>query len=93
MMKRVLHDWNDAECHQMLSTLHRAAPQRGRVWIIERSVPGPDTPHCAKLFDVFMIIVSTGRERTLEPEFEEPRHTLANSRRKNKENTGRASPI
>jgi hypothetical protein len=66
MMKRVLHDWNDAECHQMLSTLHRAAPQRGRVWIIERSVPGPDTPHCAKLFDVFMIIVSTGRERTLE---------------------------
>lgn len=27
------------------------------------------------------------------PEFEEPRHTLANSRRKNKENTGRSSPI
>lgn len=29
----------------------------------------------------------------LYPEFEEPRHTLANSGRKNKENTGRSSPI
>jgi hypothetical protein len=28
-----------------------------------------------------------------QPEFEEPRHTLANSKRKNKENPGRASPI
>jgi hypothetical protein len=27
------------------------------------------------------------------PEFEEPRHTLANSKRKNKENPGRTSPI
>src|SRR5262252_3725795 len=65
-MKRVLHDWNDAECHQMLSTLHRTALQRGRVWIIERSVSCLDMPHFAKLFDVLMSIVSTGRERTLE---------------------------
>ncbi len=66
IMKRVLHDWNDAECHQILSTLHRAAPPHGRVLIIERIVPGPGTPHFAKLFDILMIIVSTGRERTLE---------------------------
>ena len=66
MMKRVLHDWNDAECHQILATISRAAPPRGRVWIIERIVPGPNTPPFAKLFDVLMIIVSTGRERTLE---------------------------
>jgi hypothetical protein len=66
IMKRVLHDWNDAECHQILSTMHRAAPQHGRVLIIERIVPGPDTPHFAKLFDILMIIVSTGRERTME---------------------------
>ena len=45
MVKRVLHDWNDVECHQILSTIHRAAPQQGRVWIIEHIVPGADTPH------------------------------------------------
>ena len=66
MVKRVLHGWNDAECHQILATISRAAPPRGRVWIIERIVPGPNTPPFAKLFDMLMIIVSTGRERTLE---------------------------
>ena len=28
MVKRVMHDWNDAECGQILSTMHRAAPSR-----------------------------------------------------------------
>ena len=40
MVKRVLHDWNDAECVQILSTMHRAAPQQGRVLIMEHVVPG-----------------------------------------------------
>jgi len=65
MVKRVIHDWNDAECRQMLATMHRAAPQHGRVWIIEQVVPGPDTPHVSKLFDIHMLIMLTGRERTL----------------------------
>src|SRR5262245_22737392 len=41
------------------------SPQ-GRVFIIEHIVPGPDTPHVAKLFDLHMLILLTGRERTLE---------------------------
>ena len=66
LVKRVIHDWNDEECLQMLSTMHRAAPQHGRVLIIEQVVPGPDTPHFSKLFDIHMLIMLTGRERTLE---------------------------
>jgi hypothetical protein len=46
--------------------MHRAAPQHGRVWIIEQVVPGPDTPHFSKLFDIHMLIMLTGRERTIE---------------------------
>jgi hypothetical protein len=46
--------------------MHRAAPQDGRVFIIEQVVPGPDTPHFSKLFDIHMLIALTGRERTLE---------------------------
>jgi hypothetical protein len=64
MVKRVIHDWNDQECLQILSTMHRAAPQHGRVLIIEQVVPGPDTPHFSKLFDIHMMIGVTGRERT-----------------------------
>ncbi len=66
MMKYIMHDWNDEECRQILSAIHRAAPQHGRVWIIEHIVPGPNTPHFAKLFDIHMLIMLTGRERTVE---------------------------
>ena len=66
LIKRVLHDWNDAECHTILSAMHRAAPKGGKVLIVELVVPGADTPHFSKLFDVHMLIWGTGRERTAE---------------------------
>lgn len=66
IVKRVLHDWNDAECMQILSNIHRAAPKHGTVLIIEQVVPGPDTPHFAKLFDIHMAVWGTGLERTAE---------------------------
>ena len=66
IIKRVLHDWNDAECHQILSTMHRAAPKDARVLIVEQVVPSEDTPHFSKLFDVHMMIWGPGRERTAE---------------------------
>jgi hypothetical protein len=42
MVKRVLHGRNDAECHQILAIMHRAAPRHGRVLIMEEVVPGPE---------------------------------------------------
>lgn len=66
LIKRVLHDWNDAECHTILSAMHRAAPKGGKVLIVELVVPGAGTPHFSKLFDVHMLIWGTGRERTAE---------------------------
>jgi hypothetical protein len=36
------------------------------VFIVERIVPGPDTPHFSKLFDIQMMITSEGWERTIE---------------------------
>jgi hypothetical protein len=66
MVKRILHGWQDAECRQILATMCRAAPQHGRVFIMEHIVPGPDVPHFSKLFDIHMIIMAPGRERTLE---------------------------
>ena len=66
MIKRVIHDWSDEECIQILSNMHRAAPQNGRVFIMEAVVPDPDTPHFSKLFDIHMLVVLTGRERTTE---------------------------
>ena len=66
IVKRILHGWKDEECRQLLATMYRAAPPHGRVLIMEHVVPGPDTPHFSKLFDIHMIIMAPGRERTLE---------------------------
>lgn len=66
MMKRITHDWSDEECVQILSNIHRAAPQNGKVLLMDLVVPGPDSPHFSKLFDIHMIVVLTGRERTTE---------------------------
>jgi hypothetical protein len=66
MVKRVLHDWSDAECVQILSNMHQAAPKHGKVFVIEQVVSGPDTPHFSKLFDIHMLVWGTGLERTVE---------------------------
>jgi hypothetical protein len=66
LLKSILHDWSDAECVQILTNMYRAAPTHARAFVAEFVVPGPDTPHFAKLFDIHMMCVLTGRERTEE---------------------------
>jgi hypothetical protein len=66
MMKMILHDWNDEECGRILNNIAKAASPGGRVFIVEHVIPGPDTPHFAKLFDMHMMCWGTGRERTVE---------------------------
>jgi hypothetical protein len=66
MLKMILHDWNDQECIQILRNVHKAAPEGGRVFIVEYIIPDADTPHFAKLYDIHMMCWGTGRERTVE---------------------------
>lgn len=66
LMKHVLHDWSDEECVEILESVRDAAPDGAPVFVAEHVVPGPDTPHFAKLFDVHMMVATTGRERTVE---------------------------
>jgi hypothetical protein len=66
--KHILHDWNDGECIQILSTARLAGADGARFFIAEYVVPGPGQPDFSKLFDVHMMVMLTGRERT-EQEF------------------------
>lgn len=63
-LKNILHDWNDEECIRVLGGLRRAVSGSGRLFVIEHIVPGPEEPHFAKLFDIHMMCLLTGRERT-----------------------------
>ena len=66
IMKMILHDWSDDECVKVLSNIYNAASENGRILIAEHLVPGPEEPHFSKLFDIHMMCVATGKERTVE---------------------------
>ena len=74
-MKMILHDWNDDECVQILSNLHRRAARAGRIFIIEHVIPDTGRPDYAAMFDMHMMCWGTGRERTVQ----EYRHLLQTS--------------
>ena len=66
MMKMILHDWSDQECVKILSNIYISSPEHAKVLIAEHLVPGPETPHFSKLFDIHMMCVASGKERTID---------------------------
>lgn len=65
LMKWILHDWDDDDCVEILSTIHEAAPPDGRLFIAEAVIRGPDQSDHAKQLDMPMMVLMGGRERTL----------------------------
>jgi O-methyltransferase domain/Dimerisation domain len=65
-LKHILHDWRDDECRQILRTVRKSAKPDSRLFICEWFIPKPDLAHFAKLVDVHMLCVSSGRQRTVE---------------------------
>jgi len=70
VLKRVLHDWDDAACTRILHNCAAAMRGDGRVVVIEGVVPEGNEPHPQKEGDLVMMVLLRGRERTL-AEFEE----------------------
>ena len=66
IMKMILHDWSDEECVKILSNLYRSSPDHARLFIAEHLISAPDMPHFSNLFDIHMMCVASGRERTVD---------------------------
>jgi len=64
VLKRVIHDWNDAQSRQILSNCARALRPRGRVVLIETLLPDDGRPSDAPLMDLNMLVLLPERERT-----------------------------
>ena len=63
-MKMILHDWNDDECHTILSNVRAAIPAGGKLAIVELVLaPGPDAPF-KNFLDLNMMVMTGGRERS-----------------------------
>jgi len=63
IMKHILHDWDDESATRILQVCHRALGPRGKVLIVDPVVPSGNAPHCGKLLDLEMLVLTPrGRE-------------------------------
>jgi hypothetical protein len=64
VLKSVLHNWDDAAALRILRTCRQAMARHARLLVVERVIPPGNTPAEAKLFDINMMVVVGGQERT-----------------------------
>ncbi|HUR99307.1 MAG TPA: methyltransferase [Pyrinomonadaceae bacterium] len=70
IMKHIIHDWNDAQCVDILRNIRNAMDERGKVLICEMVVPEGNEPSPSKILDIQMMVNLSGKERTAK-EFED----------------------
>jgi hypothetical protein len=64
LVSMVLHDWDDAGCAALLSSITAASRPGARLVALEFVVPADDRPHMSKMIDLTMLGMLPGRERT-----------------------------
>lgn len=64
LVKKILHDWSDAQAIAILKSVRRAAPAHATLLLLEADLPQGPEPHPAKALDIMMLAWLTGRERT-----------------------------
>jgi ubiquinone/menaquinone biosynthesis C-methylase UbiE len=70
ILKRTLHDWEDDRAAVILANCARAMRDGGRVLVIDMIIPPGADGRLAKLYDLMMMVMLGGRERT-EAEFDD----------------------
>jgi hypothetical protein len=68
LLSHIIHDWSEEQCLTILGNCRRAMKPGSRLLIIEMVLPTGDTPHPGKMFDIVMLVLPGGQERT-EPDY------------------------
>ena len=63
-MRWILHDWEDARSLKILENIRMVLPADGKLLLAEAVVPPTNEPHFSKFFDLIMLTMTGGRERT-----------------------------
>jgi O-methyltransferase len=65
LLSRVIHDWDDADAHRILTTCRDAMPVDARLLLVEAILPerAHDDPEAVRM-DVHMLMLFGARERT-----------------------------
>jgi O-methyltransferase domain len=64
ILKRTLHDWDDDRAASIIRNCRDAMNQDGRILIVDMFVPPGNEPHPGKYYDLMMMVMLGGRERT-----------------------------
>ena len=64
LLKKVIHDWDDARALAILKACSRAMAPGATLLLIEPVIAPGNEPSFAKLLDLFMLVWPGGRERT-----------------------------
>jgi hypothetical protein len=68
VMKWIIHDWDDERAITILKNIRNQMGRSGKVIIVDCVVPENNEPDFSKLFDLNMLVMTGGKERT-EKEF------------------------
>ncbi|MFF8375928.1 methyltransferase [Streptomyces sp. NPDC015661] len=63
LLSRVLHDWDDERCREILRHLAGAMPSHADLLVVERLLPADAAPSLATAWDLHMLCNTGGRER------------------------------
>jgi hypothetical protein len=64
VLKRILHDWDDAACIRVLENCRSAMKPGGRIFVVDGVITEDDNYQQAKALDVLMLALLPGGERT-----------------------------
>jgi O-methyltransferase domain len=67
VLKRVLHDWDDAHCVQILSHCREALEdESSEIYVVESLIKGQEDSSLLRIFDLLLLMVFGGIERSIE---------------------------
>lgn len=66
VLKHVIHDWDDERARRILANCRRAVPKNGVLLLVEYIVSEANSPSVANTIDVAMMVLTGGKERTLD---------------------------
>jgi 16S rRNA G1207 methylase RsmC len=64
VMKWIIHDWEDEKAIRILKNCRSQMKPEGRLIIVDCVVPDNDAPDFSKTFDLNMLVMTGGKERT-----------------------------
>ncbi|WP_253816301.1 methyltransferase [Myxococcus xanthus] len=64
ILSQILHDWDDEQSLRILKGIRAAMRPDSRLLIVETVLPGDNVPHFGNLYDLAMLVLVGGRERT-----------------------------